>query len=253
VQLLSYNLFGLEERELDQRAEAAMFQTLLGGLPEAVWARDGVASPPPEVVCLQEVVPRTLAAHVRPHLGAAGYTLFVGSESSRSYFEVLAVRAPVEVVDHRVLPLENSQQGRELVAVRARIEGHTWLLLTGHLESLRPSSARRVAQASHVLAMLEAHGGPAVFAGDANLSERETPALGVCLDAWQVTGSSAASRYTWHAPRGRSRARFDRVWGHSVCFEAFSVGARGPIRAGGPEASDHLPLRVSVGPVGEDA
>lgn len=203
----------------------------------------GTAPPIPDVLMFQEVVDRTLAAHLRPHLTAAGYTILPTRAPEREYYEVIAVRAPSVVVAHDVVALE-TEQGRELVEVVVEREGRRWLLLTGHLESLRGGARLRMDQAARVLERLRDHGGPAVFAGDTNLRQTEADRLGPLLDAWEACGSPARHRWTWG--QRRSKARFDRVWGHGVTFHDFGCTGRDAVTAGGDRPSDHLAVRVEA-------
>ena len=75
MKLVSWNLNGLEDRELDLRTESAMFQLLLGAPIEQAM-QPGFKPNAPDVVVLQEVVERSYHAHVRPHLEAAGFTVY---------------------------------------------------------------------------------------------------------------------------------------------------------------------------------
>ena len=70
LRVLTWNVEGLETTRLDSRAERICHELLLG--MDVKQALAGEPSPPmPEVICLQEVVPRVHVAKLRPHLGAA--------------------------------------------------------------------------------------------------------------------------------------------------------------------------------------
>ena len=194
----------------------------------------------------QEVVDRTLNAHLRPHLTAAGFTLLPNRAPERDYYEVIAVRPPSKIVSHEVHALP-SQMGRELVEVIIERDGLRWMLLTGHLESLKGGAKLRVTQARSVLERMRAHEGPAVFAGDTNLRQVEADRLGPLVDAWEACGSSRLHRWTW-GPSKRSKARFDRIWGDGVVFDQFRTTGRDAVTADGQRPSDHLAVRVEVRP-----
>jgi len=242
--VLSWNLFGLSDDDLDVRAEAAMFISLLGGTLEDVVSGRVAEGDPPEVLMFQEVVERTLYAHLRPHLGAAGYTLFPEEPPEREYFEVLAVREPLEVASHQVSPLPTFM-GRELVEVVAELGGERWLLLTAHLESMKVGREERMEQARRVLDLLRRHDGPAVFGGDTNLRKKEAEELGPLPDAWEASGAPAAERWTRIKDCGQ-RARYDRIWGSRVRFSGFTCIGREPVTAGGDPPSDHLGVVTRV-------
>jgi endonuclease/exonuclease/phosphatase (EEP) superfamily protein YafD len=237
MRMLSWNLFGLSDDALDVRTEAAMFQVLLGGRPEVVLASPDRPPPAPEILLFQEVVERTLHAHLRPHLTAAGYSLVVGSTAEREYFEVVALRDPFRIVGSSVERLE-SAMGRELVAVEAEADGTTWLVLTAHLESMQEGATLRMEQSRHVLDRIAAHKGPAVFGGDTNLRVAEADSLGVLPDAWEASGAKVEERWTRISTSGR-RARYDRIWGRGVRFSGFHCIGREPVTPQGAPPSDH--------------
>jgi len=240
--VLSWNLFGLEDAHLDVRTEAALFIALLGGRPEDVLLA-GKPPPPPDIVLFQEVVERTFHAHLRPHLTAAGYTIVPSQPRPREYFEVVAVRPPFVVTGHAIHTLD-SGQGRELVEVTAERDGQSWLVMTAHLESLRSGSRLRMGQARFVLDRLRAHDGPGVFGGDTNLRVEEADQLGVLPDAWEACGAKAAERWTWVREHGR-RARYDRIWGHRVRFSGFRCIGKDAVTPDGQPPSDHYGVMVS--------
>ena len=75
MKLISWNLNGLDDRNLDVRTEAAMFQILLGAPIESA-VIEGFKPNVPDIILLQEVVERSYHAHVMPHLKAAGFFVF---------------------------------------------------------------------------------------------------------------------------------------------------------------------------------
>lgn len=106
--------------------------------------------------------------------------------------------------------------GRSLLRTTVRWAGQELLLLTAHMESLREGRAERVQQLDVVRAALGAHTGPAIFAGDTNLRDRELADKPI-RDAWSELGGPEHARYTFDArtipnKKGRTRARYDRVF-----------------------------------------
>ena len=232
MHLVSWNLNGLSDKHLDVRTEAAMMRILLGGPVADVLMGLRSVTAPPDVVCLQEVTARTLAAHVRPHLQAAGFTVFPDTPRPREHFEVIASRLPIR--DAEVSPLPHTRYGRERVSVvMDRLAVHT-----AHLDSLRDGGRERTTQIADVLSRMS---GPSVFVGDMNLRDAEVPALGDVVDAWEAVGRPKAHKATW----GR-RMRFDRAYVHGlsvVGFETFGAETVDPI---GQPASDHLGISLTV-------
>ncbi len=221
-----------------------MFRLMLGDSPERALLSGKRPPPPPEIILLQEVVDRSLHAHIRPHLTAAGYTL-TKLRPMREYYEIIAVREPLRVVEEQVVPLD-SGMGRELTRVVAEADGQRWLILTAHLESMREGSRRRLAQAQAVLQQLRAWDGPAVFGGDTNLRVAEAESLGPLLDAWQACGAEPSQRWTYISSRTGQGTRYDRVWGNNVAFSGFRTIGDEPVTGDGQTASDHLGVEVSV-------
>ncbi len=244
LRVLSWNLFGLSDDELDVRTEAAMFLALLGGAPDVVLAGPDPPPPPPGILMFQEVTERTLHAHLRPHLIAAGYRVVPPTAPRRYYFEVMAVRSPLLVLESLVVPFDTAM-GRELLVVTVEHEGRRWRLMTAHLESMSIGARERVGQARVVLEHLRGWDGPAVFGGDTNLRVAEADALGFLPDAWEACGADPAQRWTRIASRS-SKARYDRIWGRGVKFSGFRCIGRDPVTESGAPPSDHLGVVVNV-------
>lgn len=240
LRLVTWNLDGLEDRHLDVRTEAACLALLLRPAP-------------PDVVLLQEVVPRSFLAHLRPHFAHAGYAIVPSQPPEREYFVAAMIRDGSRVKTAWRAPFRGSRMGRELLGVQLAHEGREWLVCTAHLESLKPSREERRAQLATVAAALAAHAGPAVFAGDTNLRDEELPGVpGIdgIVDAAVLAGRPAA---TWFPRKGASRGmRFDRV-----LLDARTPWRPAPLRLLGEEPvdeadrmriSDHLGIEVVLDP-----
>ncbi len=240
MKLISWNLNGLEDRNLDVRTEAAMFQILLGApIEEAVV--EGFKPNSPDIIVLQEVVERSYHAHVLPHLKAAGFSVFPKEPSERSYFEVIAVRKtePNQEIDASYESFEYSEQGRGLTTLK--LNGLT--VMTAHLESMKPGKHMRIEQAKFILEEMQ-KGGPCIFAGDTNLRKEEWEIIdkNEIQDAWTIVGSPEAHRITWQSESAKSR--FDRVWTHQLTTTKFETFAKKNIATINERPSDHLGLRI---------
>ena len=244
LDLLTWNVDGLDERHLDVRSEAACFEVLL-------------QTKHPHVVCLQEVVARSFHAHFVPHFQHAGFHPFPARPpGNANYFDVVFVREPLVVEDARREPFPTSRLGRALTTVRIAWGDRRFVAMTSHLESLREGSEERKHQLAEVARRLRHPDTLALFAGDTNLRDVETEGLlGGIGDAWTMTGSPAELRHTWdpavtpNIRGGKSwRAlRFDRVL-LSAGWTATALAAvgRSPVEgADGLWPSDHTGLRVS--------
>lgn len=231
LSLVTWNLFGLEPLQRDVRTEAACMGLLL--------------EDPPDIVCFQEVIDRTLVAHLRPHFSNAGYAHVV-QPASTEYTCALFVRSPLALMSAGVRPFPSSQMGRALLEATVDWNGQPVLILTAHMESLKSGSAARREQLARIRQRLETHPGPALFAGDTNLRDAEVGDLGTLRDAWEVAGSPA-DRFTWSPWKGRARARFDRVFlsPHWTC-DAFRLGTGAKVPEADVPVSDHRSVHVQV-------
>ena len=237
MEIVSWNLNGLEDKNLDQRTEAAMFQMLLGAPIEQV-ILEGFKPKTPDIIVLQEVVERTFHAHIKPHLKAAGFHIYPEIPGERSYFEVIASREILE--ETRYQRFSWTSQGRGL-SIALLDNGLT--IMTAHLESQKPGSAMRVDQAKEILALMPKHS-PCIFAGDTNLRNKEWNSIeqGEVIDAWEALGSSKKFKTTWK--NGKHNTRYDRVWSQGVTPESFETFGQDEVAMINEPASDHSAVRV---------
>lgn len=236
MKLVSWNLNGLEDRNLDIRTEAAMFQILLGAPIESVM-KQGFKPDTPDIVVLQEVVERTYHAHIVPHLKAAGFSIYPESPTERSYFEVVAVRQ--EIIEKEYTPFSYSDQGRGLTTIR--LDGLT--IMTAHLESMKPGASMRIDQAQFILEKM-AQQSPCIFAGDTNLRKAEWLGLdhAEVKDAWISANSPKSHRTSWQ--QKNYKARYDRVWTQGIKVESFTTFGKEPVVGIDERVSDHFAIRV---------
>ncbi len=238
MNLVSWNLNGLEDENLDMRTEAAMFNILLGAPIEKAM-QPNFKPNTPDIVVLQEVVSRTFHAHLKPHFQAAGFTLFPQAPGERSYFETIAVRHPILKSSYETF--EYTQQGRGLSTLS--IEGLT--LLTAHLESEKAGASMRLDQAKNILQIMNNHKGAIIFAGDTNLRESEWESLEAnnVKDAWETTGSNKKYKTTWQ--KHPYKARYDRVWHQGITIKQFETIGQEKVALIEQTPSDHFGIRVN--------
>jgi len=238
MKLVTWNLNGLEDEHLDVRTEAAMFHILLGAPIEKAATTPNFKPNTPDIVVLQEVVPRTFHAHIVPHLKAAGFSVFPQQPSERSYFEVIAVRHPI--INNGYSTFEYTQQGRGLSSLS--IDGLT--ILTAHLESEKAGTTMRIDQAKSILKLMNKHQGAIIFAGDTNLrnSEWESLKANNISDAWEATGANKRHQTTWQSPP--YKARYDRIWHKDLTIKKFETFGKNKVSEIDQTASDHFGLRV---------
>jgi len=242
MNLVSWNLNGLEDSHLDVRTEAAMFQILLGAPIEKAVV-EGFKPNTPDVILLQEVVERSYHAHVVPHLKAAGFAVFPPEIPERSYFEVVAIRKTEteSTLGANYESFEYSEQSRGLTTFE--YQGVT--IMTAHMESMKPGKHMRVEQAKTILEKMH-KSGPCIFAGDTNLRKAEWESLdhGKVIDAWTASGSVETQRMTWFYENYKSR--FDRAWFHQLKLKSFETFGKNNIPTINTRPSDHLGLRLEV-------
>lgn len=251
LRLVSWNVDGLEPSQLEERANAAC---------------DELLREEHDVILLQEVVADTAAIFLS-RLCTSGYeSAPEGTPLVAPYFTMAFVRSALLTVQSATrTPFTGSTMGRDLVEVVVRHAGcpQPLLLMTSHLESLgaRPNSRQRCAQLTAVVSKLTMHQGPAVFAGDTNLRDKEVAqhlTVRQVKDAWEAAGCPADGRYTWdllindnkRMPGGTPRCRFDRVYLNPALASGgvsrWRLLGKGRIGARGPFPSDHFGIACDL-------
>ena len=241
MKLVSWNLNGLEDKHLDERTEAAMFQILLGAPIEKA-LQQGFKPNTPDIVLLQEVVPRSYHAHIVPHLKAAGFHIFPESPTERSYFEIIAVKSPI--LETAYTTFSYTDQGRGLSSVRI----DDLLILTAHMESQKPGKPMRIDQANQIFERMQMHPDASIFAGDTNLRKSEWISLQASSikddirDAWISAGSPQKHKTTWQ--RDAYKSRYDRAWTRNVKIINFETFGHNKVATINERPSDHYAIRL---------
>jgi tyrosyl-DNA phosphodiesterase 2 len=245
LRVVSWNLDGMDERQVGARARGACREIQEGR---------------PAVVFLQEVVAVSLVV-VREELGAT-YTVVVAPDGGTRYFCVMLLRHEVlEVEEREWYAYPGSRMDRGLLQVRAAFveaRGVRVVLATSHLESLRDNGDEREAQLQNALGRVARSGLPALFGGDLNLRDAEAERCLTAVagegsgpqftDAWVACGAVDRERFTWDSRSNRrdtatgrwshALARFDRMYVMGGSVSDFKLGGR-QVLPNGLLASDH--------------
>ena len=251
MRLVTWNLNGLDDCSLDERTEAAVFISILGARLDQLHAGTR-ASAPADVIVLQEVVTRTLLAHLKPHLSAGGYIVIPDVAPDRQTFEVIAYREPITLRAYQSEPLVDSIYARVLHIADFDHPDGAVRVLTAHFDSGTDAAKVRGAQLCQVGERIGVSG---IFAGDANLRKAEWLSVRDKLpmaDVWESLGEPSTTRYTWRQlVNGEDyKARFDRVFlGPGLVASSISALGAEPLPVLGVSISDHLGLAVEFGSV----
>ena len=234
LKLLSWNLDGLDERELDLRTRSVI---------------QFIKSHSPHVVFLQEVIPQTLAK-IRDELGV-DYS--VHRKITFSYFPVILVtkRCPKLVLDGvvKVIDFPGSKMGRHLLQLFIKVCDVPIALYTSHLESMKDFSDERIRQLKCCFELMkeqgDLNGRTCIFGGDLNVRDSEVTEVGLpesIVDVWEYCGSHEEHKYTWDlrendnkiSPfRNKPKLRFDRLYftaKNDDCFKPISFDLVGKKR-----------------------
>lgn len=235
LDLLTWNIAGLDSRRLDSRIEKICAQVLLGQSVRDAMKPGRARAPMPHVVCFQEVVSRSFAV-LKAHFSAAGYSVFPSIPPDREDYCVIAVRPPWRATNFTVTPFEHSPLARALYQVELEHDAllAPLVVATMHMESLRSGSEARLDQALEISRLVQ----DGIAAGDTNLRAGEAKKLeSMTIESQSTENQSAftlsdawthwcegdpkvrkSDGHTWStssiegltAPT--KRFRFDRIW-----------------------------------------
>ena len=214
LRLLSWNIDGLDERNLRERTEEVCRLILLKR---------------PHVVFLQEVVAASQII-LSKKLGSV-YSLHVSPSPPFHYFPaILTNKRCGEVTimgELEVLDFPGSSMGRHLLQLPVTFHGVVFQLLTSHLESTRDYVSERKCQLELCFSAVREHTHQSkvcLFGGDLNVRDKEvtdSKPPECVLDVWQACGGEQEHKYTWDVSandnmdwpyRSRPKLRFDRLY-----------------------------------------
>ena len=209
--LLSWNIDGLDERDLEERT-TAVYQTILLKQPDFVF--------------LQEVV-RASAAILEKKLKSK-YHLFAPIHPPQHYYVMILVKRDADlrvgVFDSKTFP--GSVMGRQLVQLPVSCRGLDILLMTSHLESMKDHSGERKNQLRTAFGVMTEtqREKVCIFGGDLNVREAEVKSVKVpknTIDVWEACGADHNSMYTWDVSANdnlnwsypnKPKTRYDRIY-----------------------------------------
>lgn len=147
----------------------------------------------PDVICLQEIIPESLAMlRAEPWIRDEYRISDAQGDTFDSYGVVLLSRLPVRAMLLHELP---SNMGRKLLAAEIDTGAGSVIAGTVHLESLKPNRDLRAEQLAEIFPILEAAGADALLAGDFNF-----------CSSWPKENANIDPAFVdlWPALRGRA-------------------------------------------------
>ena len=211
--LLSWNIDGLDERDLRERTAYVCNVILLKR---------------PHVVYLQEVVDPSWGPLIVTKLGRV-YNCYTSPNPPEHYYNaILTLKEDLTVAGSGLQVLDfESRMGRHLLQLSVKFAGVELEVMTSHLESLKDYGGERVRQLKLVfekMVELQKSNRISIFGGDLNLREAEVKRAKVpanIVDVWEACGKQVEHQYTWNVAENdnldwpypnRPKTRFDRVY-----------------------------------------
>ena len=212
LNLLCWNIDGLDERDTAQRTEAVC---------------DIIISNSPHIVYLQEVVPSTWRL-ILTTLGDQ-YDCYCREDSAGYYPVILVLKTP-DITTTGALKctlFPDSTMGRHLLELPITYCGESIHLMTSHLESLKDHATERTNQLGKAFGIMNEavqNSHVCIFGGDLNVRDDEVVKVGLpanTVDVWQACGGKQEHKYTWDVASNdnlnwpypnKPKLRFDRIY-----------------------------------------
>ena len=214
LKLLSWNIDGLDERDLRERSEYVCQVVLLKR---------------PHVVFLQEVVDASWGPVIIAKLSRC-YNCYCAPNPPQHYYNAILVLKDTKVtVAESGLTVHDfrSRMGRHLLQLSIQFAGVDVTVMTSHLESLKDYGEERIRQLKVVfekMIELQKVNKISIFGGDLNIREAELRKAKVpdkFVDVWEACGKQKVHQYSWDVTENdnlnwphpnRPKARYDRVF-----------------------------------------
>jgi len=212
LSVLSWNIDGLDERELDIRTLSVC---------------DIINERLPEIVMLQEVVDGS--SQIIKSLCQQNYKYATCSKRSE-YYNAMLYKKDNNLKVEKVLEwrdFENTAMGRHLLSQEITFHNQVFTIMTTHLESLKDYSPQRKDQLQDCFSKMlgKSENQCVIFGGDLNLREPEINAIGgipeKIKDSWIESGMAKDKKFTWDLKLNDNKSfennfkpttRYDRIY-----------------------------------------
>lgn len=200
--LLSWNLDGLDSRDLDERTKAVC---------------QFIGNRKPKMIFLQEVTHKSLT---RLEMSLkSNYTFHCPPKIVASYFTVILITKEHPSISMNgevgLFNFPGSTMGRQLLQVPIKMAGIPVVLYTSHLESMGQCAKERKVQLKTCFEFILKCGKVCIFGGDLNVEDHEVADVGVpsdIVDIWEACGSPKEFKYTWDGVQNDNRTSKDAVY-----------------------------------------
>ena len=213
LKLLSWNIDGLDKRDLEERTESVCNFILVKR---------------PHVVYLQEVVNESWGPVIVTKLGQF-YDCFCSPDPPDRYYNaIIVLKDDVKVVGGGLKVHDfRSRMGRHLLQLPVQFCGVDLNVMTSHLESMKDFADERVRQLRVVfekMTELQKSNRISIFGGDLNVRDAELKRAHVpdkVVDVWEACGMQKEHKFSWDVSvndnldwpyPNRPKLRFDRIY-----------------------------------------
>lgn len=257
MKLLSWNVDGLGETHVEDRARAAL---------------NTIVTQTPDLIFLQEVVSQNHNIFLEG-LTAAGYQCKLQPPRSSPYYTMCYIKvSSVDFIGAQRLAYSGeavSGMMRDIIKLDIKFKGHILSCLSSHLESTAQMSKQRTAQLVQLTEIACGCQHPALIVGDLNMRDKEaeeavfryrealvtrnlSPYVGL-NDAYFHFNKPKDARITWvppNSPNSFSGCRFDRIYHNcdrAMQYTSLKLVGQNKIFGLGMTPSDHFGLVVGIG------
>eukprot|EP00057_Strongylocentrotus_purpuratus_P018180 XP_011672654.1 PREDICTED: tyrosyl-DNA phosphodiesterase 2-like [Strongylocentrotus purpuratus] len=186
LRLVTWNIYGLGNKDTLARTSAAC---------------DTLESLFPDVIFLQEVIPKTLH-FIQERLGSL-YQLVPGGQQNAYFTLTLVKRSPdINILQTKIHSFPKTKMARNLLIVKTACYGVKVTFMNTHLESRMQDRPERRNQLSQCMAEMKAQGPEmvAIFGGDTNLDTYDVQEGDIPAGIVDVFGGACGKRVEQKSP-----------------------------------------------------